>query len=610
MPKRHPLFLCFFFLLVCANAWSQSKTELDTTVAKQISQWHQKADQLLETGDSSALLFEVKALHLVEKQANPEAYIASLHHYGESLLRLGYANRAKTALQKAEKLFPSPAPLSSIYANNQYQLAHTFYLLGQRGGINKAENALALYRQLHDTLGIVKSLSIAGLLYAESGNYNQAAALFMEGLEIHEHSNFTVEKIRMLNNIGLLYFRQDDYTKALKYFTEGLELTQKTPEATNRQLGITYNNLSKTYWSLDQKEEAINYIRKAHNLRKQLQNQLDVTQSYYSMGEIFLKAEQLDSALFYMDTALFRARSMKDPVVTIAALSAKAEIHYFKKEYDQAIHLNEQALALLAEHPNPQDLMISYYNLHWIYYDTKQYETAIDYLDRYYAVRDSLFTAEKVELSEELEVQYETAKKEKTIAQLEKEKLIHEQQQKLTFYRTTGIILTITFICIVLFLLWRAERLKKQRLDIELDKKRQELMTFSLNFIEKKKLINELESHLEQLTKSDQVADSNSLQSIKQLIKTNNKSDEGWKTFKTYFDSLHPTFLQRLKSNYPELTIGELRICAMLKATLSTREIAAILSITPNSVYMATHRIHKKLALPQRNKVVDFLMEF
>lgn len=54
-------------------------------------------------------------------------------------------------------------------------------------------------------------------------------------------------------------------------------------------------------------------------------------------------------------------------------------------------------------------------------------------------------------------------------------------------------------------------------------------------------------------------------------------------------------FQTRLKTRCPNLTAYELRLCTYLKANLSTKEIATLLNITPDSVKKAKHRLRKKL---------------
>lgn len=54
-------------------------------------------------------------------------------------------------------------------------------------------------------------------------------------------------------------------------------------------------------------------------------------------------------------------------------------------------------------------------------------------------------------------------------------------------------------------------------------------------------------------------------------------------------------FQAQLQAICPGLTAYELRLCTYLKTNLSTKEIATLLNITPDSVKKAKHRLRKKL---------------
>lgn len=57
----------------------------------------------------------------------------------------------------------------------------------------------------------------------------------------------------------------------------------------------------------------------------------------------------------------------------------------------------------------------------------------------------------------------------------------------------------------------------------------------------------------------------------------------------------HAELRQKLATMYPVLTENDLRLCVMIKANLSTKEIASLLNITPDSVKKGKHRLRKKL---------------
>ena len=60
-------------------------------------------------------------------------------------------------------------------------------------------------------------------------------------------------------------------------------------------------------------------------------------------------------------------------------------------------------------------------------------------------------------------------------------------------------------------------------------------------------------------------------------------------------EGIHSGYLNNLKKSHPELTPYELRLCAYMRSNLSTKEIATILNILPESVKKAKQRLRKKL---------------
>lgn len=62
-------------------------------------------------------------------------------------------------------------------------------------------------------------------------------------------------------------------------------------------------------------------------------------------------------------------------------------------------------------------------------------------------------------------------------------------------------------------------------------------------------------------------------------------------------ESSNSRFQHQLKHRHPRLTAYDLRLCTYLKSNLSTKEIATLLNITPDSVKKAKHRLRKKLGM-------------
>jgi DNA-binding CsgD family transcriptional regulator len=80
--------------------------------------------------------------------------------------------------------------------------------------------------------------------------------------------------------------------------------------------------------------------------------------------------------------------------------------------------------------------------------------------------------------------------------------------------------------------------------------------------------------------------------------------------FEKQFDQAHENFFKRLKTNYPELTPSDLRLCAYLRMNLSSKEIAPLINITIRGVEERRYRLRKRLNLPSDQNLPDFILAF
>jgi len=94
---------------------------------------------------------------------------------------------------------------------------------------------------------------------------------------------------------------------------------------------------------------------------------------------------------------------------------------------------------------------------------------------------------------------------------------------------------------------------------------------------------------------------------MQRIIDNNYQIDREWEDFKMHFEQVHPEFFEQLKASYPELTPSDLKLCALLKLNMNTKESAKILGISPDSVKTARYRLRKKLQLRKDEGLFDFI---
>lgn len=84
------------------------------------------------------------------------------------------------------------------------------------------------------------------------------------------------------------------------------------------------------------------------------------------------------------------------------------------------------------------------------------------------------------------------------------------------------------------------------------------------------------------------------------------KQSGDWENFAAVFSSAQPLFMDKLRQDYPKLSASDLRLAAMLKAGLDSKQIAGILGIAPDSVKKARWRLRSKLGMETGSSFEDF----
>ena len=70
---------------------------------------------------------------------------------------------------------------------------------------------------------------------------------------------------------------------------------------------------------------------------------------------------------------------------------------------------------------------------------------------------------------------------------------------------------------------------------------------------------------------------------------------------------MHNNFDQKLIRVYPDITENELRLAYFVRMKLSTRKIAAMLHVQPESVRKSRYRLKQKLDLGKEDNLYAFL---
>ncbi len=151
--------------------------------------------------------------------------------------------------------------------------------------------------------------------------------------------------------------------------------------------------------------------------------------------------------------------------------------------------------------------------------------------------------------------------------------------------------------------------LRNEKLQSELAYKVKELAASTMHIIKKNDFLIEIKETL-----SHQKAvlgiryPDKYYETIISKIDKNMSSQDNWKVFEANFEQAHEQFMKKLRDNYPDLTPSDLRLCALLRMNLSSKEIAPLLGISVRGVENHRYRIRKRLNLENDQNLTDFVI--
>ena len=153
----------------------------------------------------------------------------------------------------------------------------------------------------------------------------------------------------------------------------------------------------------------------------------------------------------------------------------------------------------------------------------------------------------------------------------------------------------------------KIERKKQEEIfKQEIDFKKKELASQTLHLVQKNTFIQELKENLEKIKKSPELFKVE-FRRLVMLLKKESAEDKDWEVFKSYFSEVHNNFDNKIKAISKDITEKEIRLASFLRMNLSTKEIASMLNVLPDSVLKSKYRLKKKLELSKEEDLTQFL---
>lgn len=152
---------------------------------------------------------------------------------------------------------------------------------------------------------------------------------------------------------------------------------------------------------------------------------------------------------------------------------------------------------------------------------------------------------------------------------------------------------------------------RNEKLQLDVLSKSTELANSTMNLIRKNEILLILKEELKKIRlELNQGLPYKYYKRVLRIIDGNISTEYDLQVFETNFNQVHEQFFKRLKSDYPDLTSGDLQLAAFLRMNLSSKEIAPILNISLRGVENKRYRLRKKMNLSPEENLTSHLIEY
>ncbi len=484
---------------------------------------------------------------------------------------------------------------------------------------------------------------------------HKSDSLILNIVRFYENYGDNVKLMKAYHYLASTYRDLHDSPLALKYFQRVIDLATKAKQYT--LLGQAYGEMSTLFAYQGFYDESLQAMKQSYHIFVLLKDSMRFDLLVRDMARIYNAKGERGSALWYYRKALTLSRIKglpNDPDNILSEMgclyydmdkpdSAKAillKLPFDSQEYSNAIfnlgciYYDEGKLDSATyyynktlKYKNIYTKSYAYRNLSFIEYDLKNYKKALDYNYTYQEMQDSINKITHTETIKKMESVYNYKR-----TQQENELLkLQNQNNRIWIYLLISLCaigISITYIIISRIQKKKEETLEQER---KMRKLKEEQYSQSLERIEEnKKRLKELDEHLQESEKQNDYLNRQLLLSQKETLELFNKQSvasqnertlreqslknssiyqffhqasynqskidgEHWAELATAINTCYPRFTEKLYFLNPRLTPNELRICSLVKISLSVKDISQILFLSKSAITKSRSRLYKKM---------------
>jgi hypothetical protein len=459
--------------------------------------------------------------------------------------------------------------------------------------------------EINDTIVIAATSWYFGQTMYDAGAIEPAAMYCLNAMEIWDKKGEVKGPFEYFL-LGEILYHTRDYKKSIFYNKKSIEVTHDTSQKSKAEIMSRWNTVALSWQKMKQYDSAFLYYQKTMQLAEELNSEVWKGIVSGNRGQIYFLQRKYDTAKALLTYDYLTSKKFREWDNAANSLQWVARINLLQGKKDSALKQVKEAMQLLSKKFSSGYFQALCYTTSEVYRALGKNDSAYKYAQIYSRLYDSTERAVASSRLEISQIKLNNLQNILTIQNLQKEK--DDAAQQRNFIIAAIIMLAVIAI---LILNWQRQKLKyhqqlslqqKAAADAEISAAKEQMKLFTQNIIEKANVIEKLEQQLNNKTLTAEQQEMMNELSHQSIL-----TEDDWKKFKTLYEKIHPGFFSKLIETVSDITIAEQRMAALTRLHLSTRQMASMLGISPNSVNKTKQRLRQRFNIEPETNIEDVI---
>ena len=466
--------------------------------------------------------------------------------------------------------------LGNIYSfSGQYEQA-----------VNTLQDAIAIGASINDLNLLGESYLFLAGTYRGLRDIEKAIIYSEEGIALYQKAGNVLKVSFGHITLGTYHLELGEPAKALAYLSVACDTVKKY--STTKHINLCNTNLAIAYVESNRPKEAIPYFEESLRYYKLTKDTFNFAAGYGNLAYCYQAFQAFDQAFIYFDSSLYYSNLLERDEVTYITLADMSKGYELKGDL----------------------------------------KNSLKYYKEYHQLYEKVLNEKTKNSIAELEVKFETEKKELALKESQKEVLALEQQAQIRRQRMAliigGLVMSL-LLALFIFYKWRNDiknkevkaqlirsKLENKQLEAtffqnQLENKKADLTNLALDISRKNKFSDQLIEQLEKLQKEKPEKVKTQLRDIIQFAISHLQINEDLAILQKNVDQINQEFYQKMETKFGKLSSNEKYLSGLLRLNLSNKDIATIKGISVSSAKMSRYRLRKKLGLEVEEDIRAFL---